>query len=179
MLNKAVGYSGFRTYGELPYPSRKQGKDLELNNQVWESTVREVDHKKPLDNFRNSDSIYKKSYLENTYPNNYHPDHVPKGGARTLEFPQAGSIKAYDREEAQRYGTKEVSNDGDTRKCKLLQTGVEHWKTNYQNMNGKSISLSKTETQNSQKNNRNFFHIDLFITKTMRFQFIRFILSSP
>lgn len=26
MLNKTVGYAGFRTYGELPYPTRKQGK---------------------------------------------------------------------------------------------------------------------------------------------------------
>lgn len=26
MINKAVGYSGFKTYGELPYPTRKQGK---------------------------------------------------------------------------------------------------------------------------------------------------------
>lgn len=26
MIGKITGYSGFRTYGELPYPTRKQGK---------------------------------------------------------------------------------------------------------------------------------------------------------
>jgi hypothetical protein len=116
MLNKAVGYSGFRTYGELAYPTRKQGKDLELSNKVWESTVRDVDHRNALDNFRNSDTVYKKSFLENTNPVNYHPEHVPKGGARTLEFSQAGSIKAYDREEAQRYGGSNVGKNCDERK---------------------------------------------------------------
>jgi hypothetical protein len=35
MINKAVGYSGFRTYGELPYPTIKQGKELQLTNKVW------------------------------------------------------------------------------------------------------------------------------------------------
>lgn len=40
MINKAVGYSAFRTYGEQPYATRKQGKELELANKVWESTSR-------------------------------------------------------------------------------------------------------------------------------------------
>lgn len=29
MLNKIVGYSGFKTYGELPYTTIKQGKELQ------------------------------------------------------------------------------------------------------------------------------------------------------
>ncbi len=63
MINKAVGYSGFRTYGELPYPTRKQGKQLELANKVWESTVRPADKIDPLENYHNNKTIYTKSYL--------------------------------------------------------------------------------------------------------------------
>ena len=42
--------------------------------------------------------MYKKSYLENTNPANYHPEIVPKGGAKTLNFGETGAIKSYDRE---------------------------------------------------------------------------------
>jgi len=48
MLNKIVGYSGFRPYGELEYPALKQGKELQLANQIWQSTVRDSDKKSPL-----------------------------------------------------------------------------------------------------------------------------------
>ncbi len=63
MQNKIVGYGGFKTYGDLPYPTMRQGKQLELSNKVWESTVRQVDHKSALQNFNNAQSVYKNSYL--------------------------------------------------------------------------------------------------------------------
>lgn len=97
MINKAVGYGAFKTYGELPYPTRKQGKQLELTNKVWQSTTRAVDQTKPLDNFNNGKTVYKQTHVENTNPADYHPEHVPKGGARTLNFDKSGAIKAYDR----------------------------------------------------------------------------------
>lgn len=63
MMNKVVGYSGFRTYGEVDYPTRKQGKELELQNKIWSDTVRPIDHKNPIDNFKNAQSVYKNSFL--------------------------------------------------------------------------------------------------------------------
>ena len=65
------------------------------------------------------------------------------GGARTLNFSNAGSIKAYDREEAQRYGGTTSSINGDMRKTTLLKTGTEHWKTNYQQMSERANSTNK------------------------------------
>ena len=38
MINKVVGYGGFRSYQENPYPTKKQGKQLEETDQVWAST---------------------------------------------------------------------------------------------------------------------------------------------
>jgi len=32
MINKIVGYGGFKSYSELEYPTLKQGKDLQLKN---------------------------------------------------------------------------------------------------------------------------------------------------
>ena len=86
--------------------------------------MRQVDHKNPLENYRNAQTVYKNSYLENTYPENYHPEHVPKGGAKTLDFSKAGSIRAYDKEEAQRYGGTNLSKNADERKTRLLRSGT-------------------------------------------------------
>ena len=85
---------------------------------------------KPLQNYHNSKTVYKGSFLENTNPANYHPQHVPKGGAKTLDFAGTGTIKAYDREEAKRYGGTTASG-GDERKNRMLKTGTEHWGSVY------------------------------------------------
>jgi hypothetical protein len=80
MIGKITGYAGFRPYGELPYPTMKQGKELVLANKVWESTVRPTDHIDPLENYHNNKTVYTKSYLENTYPWHYYRE---GGVART------------------------------------------------------------------------------------------------
>lgn len=65
------------------------------------------------------------------------------GGARTLNFSNVGSIKAYDKEEAYRYGAKSESQDGDLRKTTFLKSGTEHWKSNYQQMSSRANSNNK------------------------------------
>jgi hypothetical protein len=40
MINKVVGYGGFKSYSENPYPTLKQGKELQLTNTIWQSTRR-------------------------------------------------------------------------------------------------------------------------------------------
>ena len=47
-------------------------------------------------------------------------------------FENTGTIQAYDRLEAEKYGTTKFKEGDDPRKAKLLQTGTEHWKTIYQ-----------------------------------------------
>ena len=48
MINKVVGYGGFKSYNECPYPTNKQGKELQNTNQVWSSTRRDADKINPL-----------------------------------------------------------------------------------------------------------------------------------
>lgn len=153
MINKIVGYSGFKSYSEHPYSTVKQGKDLERTNKVWEDTARQVDHVKPLENYHNNKTVYKSSFIENTHPEHYHPQHVPKGGARTLDFGGAGSIKAYDKEEAVRYGSngfnKSAEESGDPRKNKLLKTGTEHWGSIYKQQQAPSTSTNNKNALDS------------------------------
>jgi hypothetical protein len=40
MINKVVGYGGFKSYAEQPYPTKKQGKELQEANQIWSCTKR-------------------------------------------------------------------------------------------------------------------------------------------
>ena len=47
-------------------------------------------------------------------------------------FENTGTIKAFDRLEAEKYGTTQFKEGDDPRKAKLLQTGTEHWRTVYQ-----------------------------------------------
>ena len=32
MINKVVGYGGFKSYSDCPYPTNKMGKELQNNN---------------------------------------------------------------------------------------------------------------------------------------------------
>lgn len=73
MINKIVGYGGFKSYSEQPYPTKKQGKELQETNQVWAVTKRDADKINPLDNYNHYHTIYKKNHLENTNPQDYHP----------------------------------------------------------------------------------------------------------
>lgn len=66
MINKAVGYGGFKSYGECPYPANKMGKELQESNQIWSSTRRQIDKTSPLDNYNHYHTIYKKDHTENT-----------------------------------------------------------------------------------------------------------------
>lgn len=50
---------------------------------------------------------------------------MPKGGHSTLNFAANSITKAYDKEQ-------EKQIMGATTKERFLQTGVEHWRTNYQ-----------------------------------------------
>ena len=63
MINKIVGYGGFKSYAEQPYSTIKQGKELELNNQVWADTKRDADKVHPLDNYNHYHTAYKKNHL--------------------------------------------------------------------------------------------------------------------
>lgn len=104
MINKIVGYGGFKSYADQPYPTLKQGKDLQLNNQVWSSTKRDVDKINPLDNYNHYHTTYKKNHLENTKPQDYHPEHVQRGTGSTLNFAPNTSAKPYDKVEAEKVG---------------------------------------------------------------------------
>ncbi len=141
MINKVTGYSGFRSYGELEYPTQKQGKDLQNQNNIWSSTLREEDKINPLSNFHYQKTIYKQNHTENTNPKDYHPEHVPRGGSTTINFAGNSITKAYDKEQSQQIL-------GGTVRDNLLQTGVEHWKTNYQN----EMTNSSPKTQNDSWN---------------------------
>lgn len=67
--------------------------------------MRPTDRIDPLENYHNKKPVYVKSYLENTYPEHYYPEHVKKGSHKTLDFNNSGTIKAYDKEEAEKYGS--------------------------------------------------------------------------
>lgn len=120
MINKVIGYGGFNSYSQCPYPTIKQGKDLQDNNEIWSATKREADKANPNDNYNHYHSSYKKNHLENTQPKDYHPDHVPKGSASST-FNIAGNslVKPYDAVEADRDGQPGYRN-GFT----LLKTGT-------------------------------------------------------
>lgn len=127
MINKIVGYGGFKSYNEQPYPTKKQGKELEESNQVWTATRRDTDKVNPLENYHHYQTIYKKVHLENTQPQDYHPDIVQKGVHSTLNFSGTSKSKAYDQIEAEKTGQEEYRQGHN-----LLKTGTEHWKSNYQ-----------------------------------------------
>jgi hypothetical protein len=39
MLPKIVGYGGFQSYSELPYPKLKPGKEVLAPNDIWERST--------------------------------------------------------------------------------------------------------------------------------------------
>lgn len=43
MIPKVVGYTGYQSYGELPYPSLKAGKNKLAPNDLWSRTTRDSD----------------------------------------------------------------------------------------------------------------------------------------
>lgn len=104
MINKVVGYGGYKSYSECPYPTKKQGKQLESNNQVWSSTKRAEDQINPLNNYNHYHTLYQNQHLENTQPKDYHPQHVAKGGNSTLNFAGSSMVKPYDAAEAEKSG---------------------------------------------------------------------------
>ena len=69
-----------------------------------------------------------------------------KGAHSTLNFNKSGT-KAYDQLEAEKVGIESYRKD-----FKPLQTGVEHWKTNYQADLGKTATLSKTFNASNMNN---------------------------
>jgi hypothetical protein len=98
-----------------------------VNNQVWSSTKREADKINPLDNFNHYHTLYKKNHVENTGPQDYHPEHVPKGGSSTFNLAGNSLVKPYDQIEAEKERQPSYRNG-----FNLLKTGTEHWKSNYQ-----------------------------------------------
>lgn len=127
MINKVVGYGGYKSYSDCPYPTVKQGKTLQANNEVWSSTKRDADKVNTLDNFNHYHTVYKKNHVENTEPKDYHPEHVQKGSSSTLNFAGNSLVKPYDQVEAEKDGQPSYRNG-----FNLLKTGTEHWKSNYQ-----------------------------------------------
>ncbi|KRW98195.1 hypothetical protein PPERSA_03397 [Pseudocohnilembus persalinus] len=83
MLPKVVGYQGFQSYGELPYPSLKAGKSKLSPNDVWEKNHQ----------------------------------HVKQGFQHSIRNTGANTLKKYD-------PLDEVITLN-------LNSGVEHWQTNY------------------------------------------------
>lgn len=63
MINKVVGYGGFKSYNECPYPTNKQGKELQNTNQVWSSTRRDADKINPLENYNHYHTLYKQNHV--------------------------------------------------------------------------------------------------------------------
>lgn len=119
MINKVVGYGGYKSYSECPYPTTKQGKELQATNEVWSSTKRDADKIHPLDNYNHYHTIYKKNHLENTEPKDYHPEHVPKGASSSLNFAGSSLTKAYDKQEADTAGQPGYKNG-----FNMLKTGT-------------------------------------------------------
>ena len=72
-------------------------------------------------------------------------------------FENTGTIKAFDRLEAEKYGTTQFKEGDDPRKGKLLQTGTEHWRTVYQ----QSLSNpNQADTVNNTLAQRTSFNIN-------------------
>ena len=69
-----------------------------------------------------------------------------KGTHTTLNFNKSGT-KAYDQLEAEKVGVEPYRKD-----FKPLQTGVEHWKSNYQADLSNTAALSKTFNSSSANN---------------------------
>lgn len=72
-------------------------------------------------------------------------------------------MKAYDKEEALKYGGTQWREGDDLRKANLLKTGTEHWRTVYQQsisnpnqaaLNGNSSLAYRTGNSNANNNNR-------------------------
>jgi hypothetical protein len=38
MISRAVGYSGFQSYGDLPFSNLKPGKEHQKDDKIWESS---------------------------------------------------------------------------------------------------------------------------------------------
>ena len=94
---------------------------------MWSSTKRDADKINPLNNFNHYHTTYQNLHLENTKPQDYHPEHVVKGGSSTLNFTKNSLTKPFDQLEAE-MGTQPGYRAGHN----MLKTGTEHWKTNYQ-----------------------------------------------
>jgi hypothetical protein len=159
MIGKITGYAGFRPYGELPYPTMKQGKELVLANKVWESTVRPTDHINPLENYHHNKTVYTKSYLENTYPWHYHRQGVSRtGGWEGKEFGRGtGTAKGDGKDDPHK--TTNAGKEGmgdDPLKTQMLKTGTEHWGSIYNNTIGNprhGLSLTTTRFNNGKGGN--------------------------
>jgi hypothetical protein len=75
--------------------------------------------------------------LENTSPEDYHPNIVARGSNGFKDFPRENTIRTYEKLESSSLQPQSTSNIGnnqdslDAAKKQFLRTGVEHWKSNY------------------------------------------------
>ncbi len=135
-----MGYTGFRPYGIREYPTKKPGKELEDNNEIWAATYRDRDQKNMLENYHNSKTVYRKHYLENTMPWHYEKDYNKKTSTINAHGSNAkNSSYGFDKE-GNRLPPGEFrdASEGDIPHLdgtKLLNTGTEHWRSIYQDIN--------------------------------------------
>lgn len=93
-----------------------------------------MDSRPPLENYHNFKTIYKRDYLENTTPEDYHPNIVERGSNGFKDYPKENTIKTYEKlESATIQQQKDAANADslDAAKSQFLKSGVEHWKSNY------------------------------------------------
>lgn len=81
MLPKIAHYSGFQSYGDLPYPALKAGKKTNDANDVWEPMAnRNRDELKVYDNVQRFQTVYQKQVERVVTPEDYrNPTKIPKG----------------------------------------------------------------------------------------------------
>jgi len=77
MLSKVAHYSGFQSYGDLPYPSLKAGKKQLESNTVFQETVRQNDELNFYNNNNRWVTLYDHNLSKNVQPENYR-DLAPK-----------------------------------------------------------------------------------------------------
>jgi hypothetical protein len=71
MIPKVQGYAAFQPYREVPYPTLKVGLKDDLHRDVWSNKSRPQDALPLSSNFNQTQTVYRKDYLENTTTGDY------------------------------------------------------------------------------------------------------------
>lgn len=99
-----------------------------------------------MENYHNFKTIYKRDYLENTFPEHYHPNIVERGSNGFRDYPKENTIKTYEKLESGTIQQQKVAANTDSldaAKNQFLKSGTEHWKSNYKHQQDVRKQLTK------------------------------------